>query len=71
MVPANRPRPVCEKCGRPAALTVLYSRNKASGVAVMTGRYGPACLYRIARLVAKHGFQPEREDTRPIRLKGV
>lgn len=62
-------RPLCEACWRPAALTALYGRAASAESAILMGRYGQRCFYKLARMIAKHGFQPEREDARVVRLK--
>lgn len=60
----------CETCGRPTNnLKTLYYRDR-NGRALLVGRFGRKCFYRIARTLFAQGFQPEHQDARPIFLRG-
>lgn len=57
----------CDRCGRPARVRALYYR--ANGSAVLSGRYGGACFYVMAGLLAESGVQPEHENAKPVWLR--
>lgn len=60
----------CDGCKRSAgAPQRLYMRT--NGRAVYLGRYGPKCFYVAARVCAANGWPPERENTKPVRLRGA
>jgi hypothetical protein len=60
----------CDSCQRPARRLTLYARDR-SGVAVLVGRFGPACFYQQAHAVAAQGLQPEHYTNKPIYLRGL
>jgi hypothetical protein len=48
----------------------LWQRPRGSESALLVGRYGPACFYRVARQVVAEGSQPETAEARVVWLRG-
>ncbi|MEV0899259.1 hypothetical protein [Actinoplanes sp. NPDC049802] len=62
--------PPCDRCHRPAKRRALYYRVQG-GSAILAGRYGGSCFYKVADTLYRHSYQVEHEDARVIRLRRV
>lgn len=62
--------PECDRCKRPAKRRALYYRASRGAPAILAGRYGKACFYRVAAALADTGHQVEHEDAAVIILRG-